>query len=256
MKRLSLFAVALGVLAVGCSQSSTSPRRRRRIRHSRRRCRPPTKYPPITGAEAGGSGTSTVTFGDHEETRRQRHGPATATFVVNLSGFPAGTPINIAHIHQAAAGVNGAVSFRQTLTAGQVVLATGSGSLHGTNRDGRRCGASRDHREQPGRLLLQRALDAEPGRRRARPARQGRSIDAIHSPPCTPQCVVAGGGPAGMMLGLLLARAGVDVAVLEKHADFLRDFRGDTIHPSTLELMHELGILDAFLKRPHQEVRS
>jgi 2-polyprenyl-6-methoxyphenol hydroxylase-like FAD-dependent oxidoreductase len=70
------------------------------------------------------------------------------------------------------------------------------------------------------------------------------------------QCAVAGGGPAGMMLGLLLARAGVNVAVLEKHADFLRDFRGDTIHPSTLELLHELGILDAFLARPHQEVRS
>jgi 2-polyprenyl-6-methoxyphenol hydroxylase-like FAD-dependent oxidoreductase len=59
-----------------------------------------------------------------------------------------------------------------------------------------------------------------------------------------------------MMLGLLLARAGVHVAVLEKHADFLRDFRGDTIHPSTLEVMHELGILDAFLQRPHQEVRQ
>jgi 2-polyprenyl-6-methoxyphenol hydroxylase-like FAD-dependent oxidoreductase len=70
------------------------------------------------------------------------------------------------------------------------------------------------------------------------------------------QCVVAGGGPAGMMLGLLLARAGVHVAVLEKHADFLRDFRGDTIHPSTLEVMHELGILEAFLQRPHQEVRQ
>jgi len=59
-----------------------------------------------------------------------------------------------------------------------------------------------------------------------------------------------------MMLGLLLARAGVDAVVLEKHADFLRDFRGDTIHPSTLELMYELGILDDFLKQPHQEVRS
>ena len=70
------------------------------------------------------------------------------------------------------------------------------------------------------------------------------------------QCVVAGGGPAGMMLGLLLARAGVRVIVLEKHADFLRDFRGDTIHPSTLEVMYELGFLDEFLKRPHQEVRQ
>ena len=66
-------------------------------------------------------------------------------------------------------------------------------------------------------------------------------------------CCIVGGGPAGMMLGFLLARAGVDVLVLEKHADFLRDFRGDTVHPSTLELMHELGILDDFLERPHQE---
>ena len=67
-------------------------------------------------------------------------------------------------------------------------------------------------------------------------------------------CCVAGGGPAGMMLGLLLARAGVSVLVLEKHADFLRDFRGDTIHPSTLELMHELGWLEAFLALPHRQV--
>jgi 2-polyprenyl-6-methoxyphenol hydroxylase-like FAD-dependent oxidoreductase len=68
------------------------------------------------------------------------------------------------------------------------------------------------------------------------------------------RCCIAGGGPAGMIAGFLLARAGVDVVVLEKHADFLRDFRGDTIHPSTLELMHELGILQDFLKRPHQEL--
>src|SRR6202521_1185124 len=68
-------------------------------------------------------------------------------------------------------------------------------------------------------------------------------------------CCIAGGGPAGMMLGFLLARSGVPVLVLDKHADFLRDFRGDTIHPSTLEVMHELGILDELLKRPHQEVR-
>src|SRR5438132_4940085 len=59
-----------------------------------------------------------------------------------------------------------------------------------------------------------------------------------------------------MMTGYLLARAGVPVAVLEKHSDFNRDFRGDTIHPSTLELMHELGLLDEFLKQPHQEVRE
>src|SRR5947209_15211604 len=68
------------------------------------------------------------------------------------------------------------------------------------------------------------------------------------------RCCIAGGGPAGMMAGFLLARAGVQVVVLEKHADFLRDFRGDTVHPSTLELMYELGILEDFLKRPHQEL--
>ena len=67
-------------------------------------------------------------------------------------------------------------------------------------------------------------------------------------------CCIAGGGPAGMMLGLLLARAGIDVVVLEKHADFLRDFRGDTIHPSTLALMDELGLLDDLLKLPHNKV--
>lgn len=64
-------------------------------------------------------------------------------------------------------------------------------------------------------------------------------------------CCIAGGGPAGMMLGFLLARAGVAVIVLEKHADFLRDFRGDTIHPSTMQVMHELGLLDEFLRLPH-----
>jgi 2-polyprenyl-6-methoxyphenol hydroxylase-like FAD-dependent oxidoreductase len=72
----------------------------------------------------------------------------------------------------------------------------------------------------------------------------------------TARCCIAGGGPAGMMLGFLLARAGVDVVVLEKHADFLRDFRGDTIHPSTLEIMRELGLLEDFLTRPHQEVQQ
>jgi 2-polyprenyl-6-methoxyphenol hydroxylase-like FAD-dependent oxidoreductase len=69
-------------------------------------------------------------------------------------------------------------------------------------------------------------------------------------------CCIAGGGPAGMMLGFLLARAGIDVVVLEKHKDFLRDFRGDTIHPSTLELIHELGLLSEFLTLPHQKVST
>jgi 2-polyprenyl-6-methoxyphenol hydroxylase-like FAD-dependent oxidoreductase len=73
--------------------------------------------------------------------------------------------------------------------------------------------------------------------------------------PIETTCCIAGGGPAGVMLGFLLARAGIKVIVLEKHQNFLRDFRGDTIHPSTLELMHELGLLEAFLKLPHEEVR-
>jgi 2-polyprenyl-6-methoxyphenol hydroxylase-like FAD-dependent oxidoreductase len=72
----------------------------------------------------------------------------------------------------------------------------------------------------------------------------------------TAKCCIAGGGPAGMMLGFLLARAGVPVVVLEKHADFFRDFRGDTVHPSTLELIYELGLLDEFLKLPHQKVET
>jgi 2-polyprenyl-6-methoxyphenol hydroxylase-like FAD-dependent oxidoreductase len=75
------------------------------------------------------------------------------------------------------------------------------------------------------------------------------------APQIATRVCIAGGGPAGMMLGYLLARAGIDVIVLEKHGDFLRDFRGDTIHPSTLEVMHELGLLGEFLKRPHQEMQ-
>ena len=74
--------------------------------------------------------------------------------------------------------------------------------------------------------------------------------------PARTQCCIAGGGPAGIMLGFLLARAGIDVIVLEKHADFFRDFRGDTIHPSTIQIMDELGLLDDFLKIPHTEARE
>ena len=72
----------------------------------------------------------------------------------------------------------------------------------------------------------------------------------------TADCVVAGGGPAGLMAGYLMARAGVDTVVLEKHGDFLRDFRGDTVHPSSLEIFHELGLLDRFLQRPHQRMEK
>src|SRR5437868_10356060 len=65
--------------------------------------------------------------------------------------------------------------------------------------------------------------------------------------------LIVGGGPAGMMAGLLFARAGVKTLVLEKHGDFLRDFRGDTVHPATLDLFAELGLLDGLLARPHDE---
>jgi len=72
----------------------------------------------------------------------------------------------------------------------------------------------------------------------------------------TTRCCIVGGGPAGMMLGYLLGRAGVDTLVLEKHADFFRDFRGDTVHPSTLQVMDELGLIDGFLKLPHQRLQK
>ena len=80
--------------------------------------------------------------------------------------------------------------------------------------------------------------------------------DKGNSGPLKTGCCIVGGGPAGMTLAFLLARMGVDVTVLEKHADFLRDFRGDTIHPSTLDIIRELGFLEEFLKIPHQEVRE
>src|SRR3954463_9227015 len=72
----------------------------------------------------------------------------------------------------------------------------------------------------------------------------------------TARCCIVGGGPAGMMLGYLLGRAGIDAVVLEKHADFFRDFRGDTVHPSTLQVMDELGLIDGFLKLPHQRLQK
>src|SRR5271155_4596758 len=70
------------------------------------------------------------------------------------------------------------------------------------------------------------------------------------------RCCIVGGGPAGMMLGFLLGRAGVKTLVLEKHADFLRDFRGDTVHPSTLMIMKELGLIEDFLTLPHSKIRE
>jgi 2-polyprenyl-6-methoxyphenol hydroxylase-like FAD-dependent oxidoreductase len=80
---------------------------------------------------------------------------------------------------------------------------------------------------------------------------KGMAVETIST-----SCVIVGGGPAGMMCGYLLARAGVDVTVLEQHKDFLRDFRGDTVHPSTLQVMHELGLLEEFLKLPHTRIRT
>src|SRR5579859_5823558 len=71
----------------------------------------------------------------------------------------------------------------------------------------------------------------------------------------TARCCVVGGGPAGIMLGYLLARRGHSVVVLEKHGDFLRDFRGDTVHPSTMNVLDDVGLLDEFLSRPHSEIR-
>src|SRR6201994_2606224 len=86
---------------------------------------------------------------------------------------------------------------------------------------------------------------------------QDRLVSAASTPDSgATTCVVAGGGPAGMMLGLLLARAGVPVTALEKHKDFLRDFRGDTVHPSTIALMDELGLLEQFLAVPHNVVKQ
>jgi hypothetical protein len=133
MKRLSLFAVALAFVAAGCS-SSTTPS-----------STPPTKptftaalstaneVPPITNSESGGRGDATMTF-DLTKDGSGNITAASVTFVVNLSGFPPSTPINIAHIHTGAAGVGGGVLVGTTLTAGQVVLSSaGSGTFTTTN---------------------------------------------------------------------------------------------------------------------------
>jgi 2-polyprenyl-6-methoxyphenol hydroxylase-like FAD-dependent oxidoreductase len=90
----------------------------------------------------------------------------------------------------------------------------------------------------------------------AQDALEASAASATPSRTISTSCAIVGAGPAGLMLGLLLARAGVEVTVIEKHGDFLRDFRGDTIHPSTLQVMHELGLADELLKLPHTEARS
>jgi 2-polyprenyl-6-methoxyphenol hydroxylase-like FAD-dependent oxidoreductase len=84
----------------------------------------------------------------------------------------------------------------------------------------------------------------------------GTSSERPNQRTITTRCCIVGGGPAGMMLGYLLGRAGVETIVLEKHADFFRDFRGDTVHPSTLQVMDELGLIDGFLKLPHQQLQK
>jgi 2-polyprenyl-6-methoxyphenol hydroxylase-like FAD-dependent oxidoreductase len=89
-------------------------------------------------------------------------------------------------------------------------------------------------------------VDSSPGRPAEPPGERSKNV----------RCCIVGGGPAGMMLGYLLGRAGVETLVLEKHADFFRDFRGDTVHPSTLQVMNELGLIDGFLKLPHQELQK
>jgi hypothetical protein len=120
MKRLSLFAVAIALVAVGCSKSSTSPSSTPTKPTFTAALSTQNEVPPITNAESGGRGDATITIDQAANS---------VTFVVNLNGFPAGTPINIAHIHEAAAGSNGAVRVATTLAAGQVVLASGSGSF-------------------------------------------------------------------------------------------------------------------------------
>ena len=84
----------------------------------------------------------------------------------------------------------------------------------------------------------------------------GTSLERTSRRTINTRCCIVGGGPAGMMLGYLLGRAGIDTLVLEKHADFFRDFRGDTVHPSTLQVMDELGLIDGFLKLPHQQLQK
>jgi hypothetical protein len=121
MKRLSLFVVALAFVASGCSKSSTSPSTTPTKPTFTATLSTANEVPPITNAEAGGRGDATITI---DQTVNS------VTFVVNLSGFPAGTPINIAHIHEAPAGTNGSVRVATTLAAGQVVLSsTGTGSF-------------------------------------------------------------------------------------------------------------------------------
>ena len=129
MKRLAVLAVVLAIGSAGCAKSSTSPSSTSPTKPTfTADLRPANENPPITGAEASGSGTATVTF-DITRDSAGNVTSGTATFVVNLSGFPAGTPINAAHIHPGAAGTNGGVVFSTSLAGGEVILANGSSSF-------------------------------------------------------------------------------------------------------------------------------
>ena len=129
MKRVAVLAVVLAIGTAGCAKSSTSPSTTSPTKPTfTADLRPANEVPPISNAEATGSGTATVTF-DLTKDAAGNVTAGTATFVVNLAGFPAGTPINIAHIHQAGSGVVGGVVFSTSLTANEVNLATGTGSF-------------------------------------------------------------------------------------------------------------------------------
>jgi CHRD domain len=127
MKRLSILACALSFLAAGCGSSSTAPSTPTNPTFTAD-LRPANEVPPVSNAESTGSGTANITFNVTRDSAGNVTG-GTGTFVVTLQGFPPNTPINIAHIHHAAAGTNGAIVFSTTLAAGEVTLANGGGSF-------------------------------------------------------------------------------------------------------------------------------
>jgi hypothetical protein len=130
MKRFTLFAIVMAIGSAACGSSSTAPSAV--IPTFTAELKPANENPPISNAEQSGSGTATVTFNVTRDASGNVTG-GTATFIVNLTGFPAGTPINIAHIHQAPAGTNGGIVFSTSLAAGEVNLANGSGGFTKSN---------------------------------------------------------------------------------------------------------------------------
>jgi hypothetical protein len=127
MKRLFLVSFGFSLLAVGCSSSSPSTPSTTKPTFTAV-LQPSNEVPPVSNAESTGSGNVTITF-DVNKDAQGNITSGTATFVVTLTGFPSGTPINIAHIHQAPAGTNGSIIFSTGLAAGEVTLANGSGSF-------------------------------------------------------------------------------------------------------------------------------